>query len=282
MAQRRSESKGFSHYLRQISEKPILTRLQEEELLARMGDDPDFCRAELVASHLRLVVKVAKGYRNMGLSLDDLVAEGNVGLLKASRCFNPTRGVRFMTCAIWWIRKSILDALDRNCCLVRIPDNLLRRVRTFQADLRNAPGDAAAPMDPARISRRMTRVEVEELLEMKRRPLSLDAKPHEGNNRRSLLERLTDLHNPRPGEALLQQEARVWVLGALTRLSDRERLVLQDRFGFDGGEPQTFDQAGRRIGVSGARAQQIEVKARQKLRRYLEPAAAIAPERDGS
>ena len=111
---------------------------------------------------------------------------------------------------------------------------------------------------------------------MKRVPLSLEAKPRDGNNRRSLLERLTDLRNPRPGEALLSQEAKVWVQGALRRLSDRERTVLQDRYGFDDGEPRTFDQTGRRLGVSGARVQQIEVKARRKLRRYLASTASLA------
>ena len=272
---RSHEAKGFSRYLEEIALRPILTREQEQTLLLRMRHDPDSARQELVSSHLRLVVKVARRYRHLGLPLDELVAEGNIGLLRAARRFNPARGTRFMTCAIWWIRKSIFDALDRNSCLVRIPEHLLRGLRRAQADRHRCAGRSEAPIDTSTISRRLTRVEIEELLEMKRHPLSLDFQPDDRASSGSLLFRLPDVRTPGPVEVLLHHERRAWVRGAMTRLSGRELTVLQCRYGFDGADSRTLDQTGSRLGISGARVQQIEITARKKLRRYFE--ASLAP-----
>src|SRR5882672_6063982 len=144
-----TESTGLSLYMAQIGRYPILTREQETELLARMSGDPsDRSRQDLVRSHLRFVISVAKAYRNRGLALEDLIAEGNVGLLKAALRFKPQRGVRFMTCAVWWIRKSIREALDRNNFLVRIPDNRLRAIRLLKSAAGRSAGHSGNGIDP--------------------------------------------------------------------------------------------------------------------------------------
>jgi RNA polymerase sigma factor (sigma-70 family) len=265
------ESPGLGHYLAQIRRLPVLSREQESLLVARIGtDSADPLRRELVRTHLRLVVHVAKRFRNSRLALEDLVAEGNVGLLRAAREFKPHRGVRFMTCAVWWIRKAILEALDRDASLVRMPDHLLRALREARSEP-EAPGMGAKPSpQSSKGSRRfrLTPPEVEIFLAMRRPALRLDHGEPGGEGRRPL-ESLVDEQAPDPHRQLERKEARGRIHRAMSRLVPRERAVLGWRYGLDNGDPRSLEATGRELGVSRERARQVECDAKKKLRHIL-------------
>ncbi len=266
-----SGSPNLGRYMEQITRFPMLTLEEERRLVARLGVDPaDPSRQELVCTHLRLVINVARRYRSRRLPLEELIAEGNMGLLWAARHFEPRRGIRFMTYALWWIRKAILEALHRSAGIVRIPEYRMKASRALQERPASRPGrigsDSTRDDSQGRI--RMTLPEMETFLEMRKPPLSLDpGGPPEESGR--LLEVLVDADAPDPQRILEQEEAAVRIQTALPGLSPAERFVLERRYGLDGDEPWTLEETGRELGVSRERIRQIECGAKQRLQRIL-------------
>lgn len=255
-------------YLREIGRTPLLTREQELDLAQRVEQGDGDAATALVQANLRLVVHVAHRYANRGLPLEDLVAEGNMGLLHAVKKFEWRRGFRFSTYAIWWINQSITRAIADTGHTIRLPvhvgDALARRSRTIgrlEADLGREPTaaeiDTAVGADASLIN---AAVAVAPL------PLSLDRPVGEDGD-----SRLVDLV---PDAALTPEDstvARVTTeeIARLMRdvLSSRESAVLTRRFGLDGGAPETLGEVGRRLGVTRERVRQIENDALRKLRR---------------
>ncbi len=264
-------SRCLSLYLEELGRCSILTPQQESDLVARMGDDADDpFRYELATKHLRFVVHVARGYRNWGLPLEDLIAEGNLGLLQAARRFDPRRRLRFKTCAVWWIRKSILEALDRNGCLIRIPSYRLRAIREARATADHQPRESVRDDKRPESSRglRLSRPEMEELLELRKAPVRLDQDDVQSVELRI---RSNSPQGPRqdPAELLERNETNARLRRALVRLSPRKRLVLELHYGLNHDEPLSLKETGRKLGVSHERVRQIEVQARRELQRFL-------------
>ena len=251
-------------YLRRIVRIPLLSREDEQALGAqiRQGDERAF--RKLVEANLRFVVKVAMRYQGCGLSLLDLINEGNLGLLEAARRYSPDRGVKFITYAVWWIRQAIMQALASGGGAVRLPirkARLASKIREVRADLTQAQQaepsneavEEALDLDPG---------EMEEIL----RGAGVQASATDGEGGDPLgLELAQTSAIPSADQELIRHAFREEVERLLGHLKPRERDVIELRFGLGREEPQTLEEVGRRLKLSRERVRQIEARAKQKL-----------------
>jgi len=266
---RETSRENLRVYLKEISRIPLLTREAEAEQarLARAGDAT--AKARLTEANLRLVVQVARRYVNRGLSLPDLIEEGNLGLLRAVEKFDVDRGVRFSTYAVWWIRQAIVRALANQARLVRLPvhvELLLGRYAKEQERLTQALGRQPTTAEVA-AALGTTPEQIEELTELGRRPVPLDAPVGEGRGR---VGDMVPDPTPDRGAALgAFLRARSDLVSVLDDLAVNERTVLLRRFGLEGEEPETLEALGHRLGVTRERVRQIEAAGLRKLRALL-------------
>lgn len=226
-------------------------------------------QAALVRANLRLVVSIARKYRNRGVSFPDLVQEGNLGLIRAADRFEFSRGFKFSTYAIWWIRRSILRALSEHARPIRLPshaaDDLQRCHAVFRALTQECGRPPSLPLLAERA--RLSESTVGALLQSTRRPVSLDDPLGEGEHG-SIADSLNDERTPDPAAASQARSLGERVLELVKLLSPREQQVLRSRFGLEGAAALTLGQAGRRFKVSGERIRQVERRALLKLRRH--------------
>ena len=262
-------------YLREIHQTPLLTAAQEQELARRVGHGDGAARDRLARANLRLVVSIARAYVGRGLDLPDLIAEGNLGLLRAVEGFDPARNTRFSTYAGYWIRQSIRRALINTGKTIRIPAHmaqLLVKWRRAAADLQEGLG------------RPPTQEEVAAHLNLPRRALNLieqairvhNAGPQAdaAEDGQTLDATVMDVRAMTPDAALIESDEVRQVLALLGRMGERAATVLRLRFGLGGDEPQTLTGIGARLGLTRARVRQIERAALSSLRESLaaEPA----------
>jgi RNA polymerase primary sigma factor len=254
-------------YLKEISEHPLLERQEEVELarLIREGDEDALNR--LVAANLRFVVTVAKRYRNHGVAFGDLVNEGNLGLIRAARRFDETKGVRFISYAVWWIRQAVMQAIAEQSRIVRVPvgrmdqaNRVARTARTLSQQL----GRRATPEEIG-VELSLAPDEVQRAMEMKGGYVSLDAPMPNGEDT-SMLELIPDTEGEGPDQKAQREALRDVLEASLTHLPEREALVLKLYFGLDGEEPHTLESIGREFGVSRERVRQIKDRALIRLR----------------
>jgi RNA polymerase primary sigma factor len=257
-------------YLSDIAKVPLLTPEQEQELARRVQAGDGNAERQLIEANLRLVVRVARRYLNRGLSLLDLIEEGNLGLLHAVTKFQPGRGTRFSTYAVWWIRQAVARALANQARMIRLPVHIevllgqyMKKKTALTQDLGRAPTTeeiAKALGQPVE--------EVEHIERMSQRPVSLDAPI--GQQGDGKLEDLVKDTEPLPGAGLAAAlKAREDLAGVLRDLPDTERSVLELRFGLEGEEPRTLESIGRQLGLTRERVRQIEAAALARLRRLM-------------
>ena len=261
----------ISKYLQEISEFPLLSKEEEHAIAERMRDgDPDSSYHDLVKSNLSFVVKIASEYKNMGLPFEDLLNEGNIGLIEASHHFDPGRGTKFITYAIWWIRKSILKALSQHAAMVRIPNYQLKKVRNVRNTERMLSRELGREADREEISRelRVTIAKIDEILQMKMRELSLDDKVGKDKDT-PISDYLVDGRSVNPEDELIKNESNVVIRLALKNLSDQEQTVIINRFGLEGGRVFTLKEIGEKLGVSRERVRQIENQAKKRLKKIM-------------
>jgi RNA polymerase primary sigma factor len=272
MANRSFErSSSVSKYLQEISEFPLLTKEEEHEIAVRMeaaGKDGSY--HDLVKSNLSFVVKIASEYKNMGLPFEDLLNEGNIGLIEAAHHFDSSRGTKFITYAIWWIRKSILKALSQHGAMVRIPNYQLKKVRNVRNTERMLSRELGREADREEISRelRVTIAKIDEILQMKMRELSLDEKVGKDKDT-PISDYLVDGRSINPEDELIKSESQGVIRMALRNLSDQEQTVIINRFGLEGGRVFTLKEIGEKLGVSRERVRQIESQAKKRLRKLI-------------
>ena len=257
-------------YLQEIGRVKLLTAEQEQELARRVEAGDAQAERELVEANLRLVVRIARRYLRRGLSLLDLIEEGNVGLLHAARKFRAGRGTRFSTYGTWWIRQAIVRALANQARIIRLPVHVelllaqcLKKRSTMTQELGRSPTtEELAQALGWPVS------EVEHLENLRHQPLSLDSAPS-ASEKGSLIDVVRD-PSASPGEGLAAiLRARGDLAGVLEDLTETERNVISLRFGLGGDEPLTLDAIGRRLGVTRERVRQIESGALRRLRALL-------------
>src|SRR3989441_11309831 len=218
MANRSFErSSCVSKYLQEISEFPLLTKEEEHEIAVKMEEaGKDGSYHDLVESNLSFVVKIASEYRNLGLPFEDLLNEGNIGLIEAAHHFDHLRGTKFITYAIWWIRKSILRALSQHSNLVRIPNYQLKKVKNVRATERALVRELGRSPDREEISRELqsTIAKIDEILQIRLRELSLEDKVGRGKDT-SIADYLVDSGSVNPEEELLREESQSLIRIAL-------------------------------------------------------------------
>lgn len=261
------ESEALSIYLDEIREHPLLEREDEIELAKRIRDGDEEALNQLVAANLRFVVSVARRYSGHGVPLADLVTEGNIGLIRAARRFDETKGVRFISYAVWWVRQSILQALTAGSRIVRVPTGQLeeshrvvRTVRRLEQSLAREPtiGEVAAELE-------ISPGEVTDALGMRPGWVSLDA-PLPNDDQSSMLDLIPDTDLEDPNAAAASAALHDVVEAGLTRLPEREAAVLMQYFGLDGEPARSLEEIARGLGLTRERARMIKDRALVRLR----------------
>jgi RNA polymerase sigma factor (sigma-70 family) len=266
---RETSRANLAVYLKEISRIALLTREEEGELARRIRAGDDAAKQRLVEANLRLVVQVARRYLNRGLPLSDLIEEGNIGLLRAVDKFDPARGVRFSTYAVWWIRQAVARALANQARTIRLPvhvELLLGRYKREHERLTQTLGRAPTAAEMAG-ALGTSEDQVNELAELRLPPISLDAPV--ADDARRLVDTIAD-ESADPAAALTRLfQARADLAAVLDDLAPNERTVLRRRFGLDGDEPETLEAIGRRLDYSRERIRQLEASGLRKLRALL-------------
>lgn len=267
---------SLDQYLKEISIYPLLKREDEIELAQGIRKGDEEALDKLVRSNLRFVVSVAKKYQNQGVALSDLINEGNVGLIRAAHKFDETKGIKFISYAVWWIRQAILQALAEQSRIVRVPLNragALHRIGKRSAALLQELGreptveELADELD-------LSEDEVRRTLSLSQTHLSLDAPLTPGEDNR-LLDYLPDQFAPGPDDETYDRALLNTVEEALGTLKEREAKILRLYFGLDSQEPMTLEEIGAILGITRERVRQIKEKALLRLRhasraRFLE------------
>jgi RNA polymerase primary sigma factor len=263
----RDEDRSLDLYLREIGETPLISAAQEVELAKRIKEGDQEALEKLTKANLRFVVSVAKQYQNQGLSLADLINEGNIGLIKAAKRFDETRGFKFISYAVWWIRQAILQALAEQSRIVRLPLNrvgTLHKIGKISSSLEQEYGREPSPSEIAR-ELELSAVEVTDTLKISNSHLSLDA-PFSTSEDNSLMDVLEDEFQPAPDEALLDESLRLEIERALDTLSRREAEVINLYFGLNHEKALTLEEIGARFNLTRERVRQIKEKAIRRLR----------------
>ena len=263
----RYEEGSLDQYLKDISAYPLISRDEEAELARRIRQDDQEALDKLVRSNLRFVVSVAKKYQNQGVSLSDLINEGNLGLIRAAHKFDETKGIKFISYAVWWIRQAILQALAEQSRIVRVPLNragTLHRIGKRAAALLQELGREATHAEIAH-GMDITEEEVAKTMSISQATLSLDAPMAPGEDNK-LLDYLPDTINPTPDEQIFVKALTESIEEALSHLKERESKILRLYFGLDGNEPMTLEEIGALLGITRERVRQIKEKALSRLR----------------
>jgi len=268
-----SQADATRLYLREIGFSPLLTAEEEVHFARRAQKGDGTARKRMIESNLRLVVKIARRYMNRGLSLLDLIEEGNLGLIRAVEKFDPERGFRFSTYATWWIRQTIERGIMNQTRTIRLPVHVLKEINIYQRAARHLAQKLDHEPSPEEVASLLDKPveDVKEMLGLNERIASVDA-PLDDDPDRSLLDAIADERTPDPEYILqhddLQQLIEVW----LNELSDKQREVVERRFGLSGREISTLEEVGADIGVTRERVRQIQVEALKRLRVILEKA----------
>jgi RNA polymerase primary sigma factor len=261
---------GLKRYLQEIGQFPLLTPEQEVELAQKIRKGNAAARERMINANLRLVVTIARDYANFGLPLLDLISEGNIGLTKAVERFDPTKGAKLSTYAMWWIKQSIKRALANQSKTIRLPVHLadklakMRRVSLQMSDeLGREPTDDELGEEIGIASEKVARLKSVGI-----RPTSLDA-PIADDESTEFGEVIGDDEAQTPFELLRDKNLLGEVDGLLEVLDPREKKIICQRFGLDGGEPKTLEDVGKDFGITRERIRQLQNVALAKLRRAL-------------
>jgi RNA polymerase primary sigma factor len=270
------DSEALDQYLREISAYPLIDREQEAALARRIRDGDAPALEHLVRSNLRFVVSVAKRYQNQGVSLADLINEGNIGLIRAAQKFDETKGIKFISYAVWWIRQAILQALAEQSRIVRVPlsragtlHRIGKRSSTLTQELGREP-----TLEEIAEQLELPEDEIKHTLAMAQAHLSLDAPLVPGEDGQ-LMDYLCDQVSPGPDEEVYTRALSQTIEDALATLSEREARVLRLYFGLGESEPLTLEEIGEQFGITRERVRQIKERALLRLRhqsraRFLE------------
>ncbi|HBH24242.1 MAG TPA: RNA polymerase subunit sigma [Cytophagales bacterium] len=261
------ESQSLDKYLQEIGKVDLLTPDEEVELAKRIREGDQMALEKLTKANLRFVVSVAKQYQNQGLSLGDLINEGNLGLIKAAQRFDETRGFKFISYAVWWIRQSILQALAEQSRIVRLPLNRvgsLNKISKTFSELEQKYEREPSPDELADVLE-VTTSEVVDTMKISGRHVSMDA-PFVQGEENSLLDVLENDSEETPDNELMNDSLRREVQRALSTLTQREADVITLYFGLNGEHSMTLEEIGEKFNLTRERVRQIKEKAIRRLR----------------
>ncbi len=265
-----STSAAQTRYFISLRKHSLLPPDEELDLARQAKSGCSDSMDRLLESNLGFVVKVALEYRNAGLPLEDLFAEGSLGLMEAVKHYDPSKGLRFITYAVWWIRKAILVALSDHANLVRVPNYRQRKIRQIREIERLLEGELGRRPRRSEIAARISgrKSTVERLLQHDHREVSLDM-PTNANSEMRLLDRIADSNCSSPEEEMIRREARMLLREAVSALGEREKEVITRRYGLADAAPLTLTEIGNQMGLSRERVRQIECQVKTELKRLL-------------
>lgn len=261
------ESQSLDKYLQEIGKVDLISADEEVELAKRIKEGDQIALEKLTKANLRFVVSVAKQYQNQGLSLGDLINEGNLGLIKAAQRFDETRGFKFISYAVWWIRQSILQALAEQSRIVRLPLNRvgsLNKISKTFSELEQKYEREPSPEELAEVLE-VTTAEVVDTMKISGRHVSMDA-PFVQGEENSLLDVLENDGEETPDQGLMTDSLRREVQRALSTLTQRESDVVTLYFGLNGEHAMTLEEIGEKFNLTRERVRQIKEKAIRRLR----------------
>jgi RNA polymerase primary sigma factor len=262
------ETQSLDKYLSEIAKIELITAEEEVRLAKRIREGDDLALDKLVKANLRFVVSVAKQYQNNGMTLSDLINEGNLGLIKAASRFDETRGFKFISYAVWWIRQTILQALAEQSRIVRLPLNRvgsLNKINRTFSELEQIHQREPTPEELA-VVLETTPEEIMNNLNYRGRKVSMDAPMGGDADAGSLLDVMADESSEVPDSGLMTNSMKEEIQRALSRLSEREAQVLSLYYGLSGGHAISLNEIGEQFDLTRERVRQIKEKATRKLR----------------
>jgi RNA polymerase primary sigma factor len=262
------ETASLDKYLQEIGRVDLITAEEEVELARRIKQGDQAALEKLTKANLRFVVSVSKQYQNQGLGLPDLINEGNLGLIKAAQRFDETRGFKFISYAVWWIRQSILQALAEQARIVRLPLNKIGSInkinKTFSKLEQEYEREPTA--EEIAIALDMSTNEVFETMKNNGRHVSMDAPLSNTDDGGSMYEVMEEVDSPNPSKILIDESLRIEIERALKTLTHREADVVRMFFGLGGESPLTLEEIGERFELTRERVRQIKEKAVRRLK----------------
>ncbi|MEP7195652.1 MAG: RNA polymerase sigma factor RpoD/SigA [Saprospiraceae bacterium] len=267
------ESEGLEKYLQEVGKISMLTPEEEVDLSKRIKTGDQLALETMVNSNLRFVVSVAKQYQNNGLSLNDLINEGNIGLLKAAKRFDESKGFKFITYAVWWIRQSILQAIVENSRMVRLPYNkvnLLSQVNNRQQKFIQEFEREPSNEELAELMN-LSEVEMTNILTSSAKHSSLDEPVSSDDASLSRLELLFDEYQLTPDNKLMDESMQKEINYAINHLSPTERTIVKMIFGVDGQSVSSLEDIAKTIHISVERTRQLKEHAFRRLRKLIKP-----------
>jgi RNA polymerase primary sigma factor len=264
------DSECVEKYLSEIGKGDMLTSEQEADLARKIREGDLDALETLVSSNLRFVVSVAKQYQNQGLPLSDLINEGNLGLIRAAKKFDETKGFKFISYAVWWIRQAIMQAIIEQSRIIRVPINKVgtftkinRAFQAFEQEYQREPS-----IDELAEQVGMSREDINDYFKNNAPTLSTDARFAEGS---SLAETLANSEDMTPEQSLIKKSAEAELFSMLEHLNEREIEIITSYFGLNGREPMTLEEIGQQFGLTRERVRQIKERSMQKLKQHTNP-----------
>lgn len=261
------ETASLDKYLHEIGKVDLLSAEEEVELARNVRKGDNLALEKLIKANLRFVVSVSKQYQNQGLSLPDLINEGNLGLIKAAKRFDETRGFKFISYAVWWIRQSILQALAEQARIVRLPLNKIGSINKINRALSELEQKYEREPSVDEISQAIELApnDIKEAMRSAGRHVSMDAPLTDGEDG-DMYEVLLSKDNPGPDSSLLNDSLRKEIERALSSLTEREASIIRLYFGLNGKHPYTLEEIGEEFNLTRERVRQIKEKAIKRLK----------------
>lgn len=262
------DTPSLDKYLTEIGKLPLITAQQEVELAQKIKQGDMNALESLCKANLRFVVSVAKQYQGQGLTLPDLISEGNLGLIKAAGRFDETRGFKFISYAVWWIRQQILQSLAEQARIVRLPLNKIGSINRINKAFARLEQEHERPPTAVELAEvlEMTLEEVKLSLSNSGRHASLDAPLREGEDSGTMMDVMKNTDLPDPEEAMMTDSLRTEIERSLDCLSAREADVIRLYFGLAGNQPHTLEEIGQKFDLTRERVRQIKEKAIRRLK----------------
>lgn len=261
-------SSAISIYLNEINRVPLLSRQEEEELARRAAKGDEKAKEKLISANLRFVVNVAKKYQNQGLPLDDLISEGNIGLINAIERFDVEKGYHFISYAVWWIRQAILKAICEKSRAIRLPLNRANELVQIEKLRKQAFAEKGEDPDLEKIASQlgMNPAQVADLVKIGRDMISLESPAYDEKDSGQIGDYIVGDYAQDPETLIVQNALREDIEAILENLSEKEREIIIYRFGLRGKKPLSLKEIGARFNLTKERIRQIEKKTLSKLR----------------